>query len=287
VALSELRLQDRLLRLVMPPSSSGPTKGVSVAPTERIDAWSSALVARHTATLSTHELLKCIRALSARYVETRREIATKPPADTPGKRAAFAVFFAPIHFFTVRAIVPSLPAAANIDTIVDLGCGTGAAAAGWAIGTGARVTGVDRHGWALDEARWTWRTLGIAGRAERGDLVAAAEALARRLDARSARSTALLLAWAVNELAPPARTRLRAAVETIASRGATILIIEPIARRVSPWWHDWLTALAPFGARDADWKMPAALPPPLAALDEAAGFRREELTARTLLVPWA
>jgi SAM-dependent methyltransferase len=287
MALSELRLQDRLLRLVMPTSSSGPDEGPSDAVITRIDAWTTALLARHTASLSTHELLKCIRALSARYVEARREITTKAPADTPGKRAAFAAFFAPVHFFTVRAIVPSLPGAADVDTIVDLGCGTGAASAAWALTCGARITGIDRQGWAIDEARWNWRALGVSGRAERGDLVAAAEALVARLDARSARSTAILLAWTVNELAPPARARLLAAIETAASRGAGVLVIEPIARRVSPWWHDWLSALAPFGVRDADWKVPAALPPPIAALDKAAGFRRAELTARTLLVPWA
>jgi hypothetical protein len=284
VALPELRLQDRLLRLVMAGPPSERDAGSSGAVTEDVEAWLTALVARHTTSLSTHELLKCIRALSARYVEARRAIATKAPADTAGKRAAFAAFFAPIHFFTVRAIVPSLPGASDIETVVDLGCGTGAASAGWAIDTGARVTGIDRHGWALDEARWTWRALGIAGRTERGDLVAAAEALASRVDARSARSTAVLLAWAVNELAPPARARLLTAVETIASRGAMVLVIEPIARRVSPWWHEWLSALAPFGASDADWKVRAALPPPLARLDDAAGFRRDALTARTLAI---
>jgi hypothetical protein len=284
VALPELRLQDRLLRVVMRASSAGAVNGASGAPAERLDAWATALVARHAASLSRRELLKCIRALSARYVETRHDIATKTPADTPGKRAAFAAFYAPIHCCTVRAIVESLPGGAPVETIVDLGCGTGAASAGWAIETGARVTGVDRQGWALDEARWTWRTLGLAGRAERGDLVAAAGALATRLDTRSARSTGVLLAWAVNELAPPARAQLLAAVGTMASRGATVLVIEPIARRVSPWWRDWLSALAPFGARDADWKIPAALPAPIAALDEAAGFRRDSLTARTLVI---
>jgi hypothetical protein len=284
VALSGLRLQDRLLRLVMAGSPSGPDQGPSGARTGDVEAWLAALVARHTTSLSSPELLKCIRALSARYVEARHALPAKAPADTPGKRAAFAAFFAPLHFFTVRAIVASLAAPPAVDTIVDLGCGTGAASAGWAVACGARITGVDRHGWALDDARWTWRTLGIAGRTERGDLVAAAEALALRLDARSARSTAALLAWAVNELAPPARARLLAAVETIASRGATVLVIEPIARRVSPWWPEWRSTLAPLGAEDADWKGPAALPPPLAALDEAAGFRREALTARTLLI---
>jgi SAM-dependent methyltransferase len=287
LAVPELRLQDRLLRLVMPDSSSGPSEGRAGAVAERVDAWTSDLLARHAASLSRHELLKCIRALSARYVEARQEISTKAPADTAGKRAAFAAFFAPIHFFTVRAIVSSLPGTTDVTTLVDLGCGTGAASAAWALDTGARVTGVDRTGWTIDEARWNWRALGVQGRAERGDLVASADALARRLDVRSARSTAVLLAWAVNELAPPTRARLLAAIEAMASRGAMVLVIEPIARRVSPWWHEWLSALAPLGARDADWKVPAALPPPLAALDEAAGFRREVLTARTLLVPWA
>ena len=62
-----------------------------------------------------------------------------------GKRAAFALFYAPLHFMAVTAVVQALGADAPPPaSIVDLGCGTGVAGAAWALAAGGSAAG-DRH----------------------------------------------------------------------------------------------------------------------------------------------
>ena len=78
--------------------------------------------------------------------------------DGAGKRAAFALYYGPMHFLLVREIARGLgPSAASPRRILDLGCGTGTAGAAWALECGprTRVEAVDRSGWAVAEARWT------------------------------------------------------------------------------------------------------------------------------------
>ena len=64
-------------------------------------------------------------------------------------------------------------------------------------------------------------------------------------------------------------------------------MIEPIARRMSPWWDDWAAyAVARHGRAD-EWKFAPALPDRLALMDKAAGLDHRELKARTLFIPGA
>jgi methylase of polypeptide subunit release factors len=170
------------------------------------DAWLARVVERHTSALSSPEFLKAVRALSARYVERRSILGRRSATDSAGKRAAFAGFFAPLHFLTTRAVVRAIGACDQpISQIVDLGCGTGVASAAWALEYPhvPALSGVDREGWALEEAAWNWRQLGLAGRTRRGDFVRAAETLVP-----SRAGTGVILAWSANELAGDARTRL-------------------------------------------------------------------------------
>jgi hypothetical protein len=68
----------------------------------------------------------------------------------------------------------------------------------------------------------------------------------------------------------------------LAAAGAAWLIIEPLAQSAVPWWDEWASAFAGIGGRADEWKFDVALPPVLAALNEAAGFRRRGLAARSL-----
>lgn len=255
----------------------------------RVDAWLAALEARHTAALTSSEFLKAVRALSARYVESRGRLPDRSPLDSAGKRAAFAAFYAPMHFLTTREIARALGAGGHKDgTIVDLGCGTGVASAAWALAQAARpsIRGVDRHPWVLTEAEWNWRRLELRGIARRGDLVLAAEQLAATRPAGEAPDrTTVLLGWSVNELEPAPRARLLAALTTLAAHGTRVVVIEPIARSISPWWNEWVAAFVRIGrsTRADDWKFDVALPPALDRLNEAAGFATRTLSARTLV----
>jgi hypothetical protein len=149
------------------------------------------------------------------------------------------------------------------------------------MGSLAQITGVDQSQWALEEAKWNWRALGLGGKAKRGDLVAEIAAMpAGRPGARPA----LLLAWSVNELPREAQTRLLTRLLDHARAQGHVLIIEPLARGAAPWWDRWAAEFTPLGARVDEWKFRVDLPPMLKELSSRAGFNREYLGARSIYV---
>src|SRR5919106_563736 len=141
-----------------------------------LDEWLTSLEARHLADLRVPEVTRALRALSSAYVERRHALARGGALDSAGKRAAFALFYAPLHFLVTHHVITQLGAHEPPPSqVADLGCGTGAAGAAWAIAAGRtpRVTGMDRHPWAVEEARWTYRQLGLDGHARQGDVTRA------------------------------------------------------------------------------------------------------------------
>jgi hypothetical protein len=234
------------------------------------------LEARHLRELEFVEIRKGVQALSSLYVHRRERLDDL--FDGAGKRAAFAVYYGALHFLTVREIVRALDGA-RPKRVLDLGCGTAAAGAAWALETGAQYEGVERSGWAGEEARFTLRSLRIAGRITRGDLTTA------RLPGRGA---GVLLAFSANELQDAVRERLQPALLAAHKRGACVLVVEPLSRRAAgPWWDAWSEAFADAGGRADEWRFRVDLPPTLALLDKAAGLDHRELTARSLWLPFS
>ncbi len=233
-----------------------------------------ALQQRHLAHLTRQEFTRAVRALSARYVEQRGQLPDRSPLDSAGKRAAFGLFYAAQHFLAVSAAVAHADLGRRpLTRLVDLGCGTGVCSAAWALACPPpppEITGIDLNAWALDEARWNWRTLGLHGRSTKGD---AAEALAR-LVARpqSLAGTGIVAGWAINEMPAATQARLLEALATSAERGASVLILEPLARRVSPWWDAWVGRLSPLGADTADLQLADRAPEWLDDLARSAGL---------------
>jgi hypothetical protein len=243
-----------------------------------VDEWLRALEARHLADLRVSEVTRALRALSAAYVQ-RRGAALGRSLDSAGKRAAFAIYYAPLHFLTTELIVSALEAhKPPPQTILDIGCGTGAAGAAWAVAAGRtpRVMGLDRHPWAISEARWCYQRLGVRGQARIGDV--------RRLPPATP-GTAIVAAYVLNELASEVRERFEGMLMASVTVGMQVLIVEPIARRISPWWEQTANRFAAAGARVDEWRFPVQLPPRLAELDGAAGLRHSVLTARSIY--WA
>ena len=74
--------------------------------------------------------------------------------------------------------------------------------------------------------------------------------------------------------------RRRAVIER--RSGARVLVVEPISRRLSPWWPAWAEAFASAGGRADEWRFSAALRPTQQQLARASGLDPRELTARSL-----
>ena len=250
------------------------------------DRWMAELEKRHLADLRIPEVTRALRALSSAYVERRHtalrsssagSAVTRGPLDSAGKRAAFALFYAPLHFLATTHVVSAIESATQPrpSAVLDVGCGTGAAGAAWAIAAGGSpvVNGIDRHPWAVEEARWTYHTLGLSGSARQGD--------AARLP-RLAKDDAAIAAYVLNELPADARMQVEEQLFAAAARGARVLILEPVARGIAPWWDATARRVESSGGRADEWRFEVDLPELLRTLDKAAGLNHRELTVRSL-----
>lgn len=249
----------------------------------RFDAWLAAGLERHSPPLTFSELRKGVQALSGLYVERRRSGRLAQRAlQGAGKRAAFATYFAALHLLTALHVTRALGGERweKRETILDLGCGTGAAGAGLALalasgarsGRPPRLVGVDRSGWALGEARHTYRALGLDGRALR-------DSLPRAL-ARVRRDHLVVLGWTANELDVDVRDALLGRLEAHLDDGGGLLLLEPVASGVVPWWPEWTARLAGAGAREGEFKLAVELPGWLRDMDRASGLDHRVLSAR-------
>ena len=257
------------------------TADASPSNVAKVDAWFAALEERHLANLTRSELTRALRALSSCYIERREKLAGGAALEGAGKRAAFALFYGPLHFLTITAVVRALGLHdTSMTTIHDVGCGTGVGGAAWALASerSPAIAGLDRSAWAVAEANWTFRHFGIRGSATVSD------AVKRFPDPQLSRfpNSAILLAYTVNELPDAAREMLLEKVADSTSKGCGLLIVEPIAKRDRGWWPGWAARLAAAGAVEHEWRFPANLPQSLRQIAKGAGLNPQELTARTL-----
>src|ERR1051326_7922794 len=117
-------------------------------PVEPFLNWCEALDERHLKNLTFSEVRHGVQALSSLYISRRERSKRESALDGAGKRAAFAMYFGPLHFLLIREIVRtlriSIPSGLNL---VDLGCGTGSAGAAWALESDSspKVLAVDRN----------------------------------------------------------------------------------------------------------------------------------------------
>ncbi len=261
----------------MGPSLDPTLDDVPVTRAGAFEAWVEALRARHMEALTFTEIRKGVVALSRIYVEERNRIGNNV-FDGAGKRAAFACFYSPLHYLLVRHIVEELGAHNPPPSrIVDLGCGLMAASAAWAhtCDRESKLVGVDLSAWAVAEARSSLGPLGLRAKLIQG-----------RIDKAPVprRKEALVAAFAVNELAEDARERLLRRLVDSRQRGASVLIIEPIARRANRWWEEWSNVFTAQGGQADEWRFPVELPQFVAELDRASGLNHRELSGRSLFL---
>jgi hypothetical protein len=237
--------------------------------------WLSALEKRHLTNLTPSETGRALRALSSCYVERRAKLAKGGALESAGKRAAFALYYGPLHFLVTREIVRAIEPARYVAQILDLGCGTGAAGAAWAVESGrGTINGLDRHPWAVAEANWTYRIFGITGYAGQGDI--------SRAPIRGRRGHGILAAYTINELPEEARSALLSRLVEAHTHGARVLVIEPIATRLATWWPEWADTFLAAAGRADQWRFAMKLPERQRQLGRAAGLDPRELTARSL-----
>jgi len=236
----------------------------------------AALEARHLADLRFSEVTRALRALSSAYVERRESaLADHKALDGAGKRAAFALYYGPLHFLLVQHIIREIGVTFEPGVVVDLGCGTGVAGAAVALrgsvdGQPLRVSAFDTHPWTLDEARFTYRAFGLKSDVRR----------AHAAKTRFPSDTSMIVAaFVVNELTDQDRAIL---LDEFKKSRKHVLIVEPISQRISPWWNQWAVEFGKIGGRADEWKARVDLPPLVKRLAKAAGLRPEMLTARSL-----
>ena len=139
-----------------------------------LDSFHAALEARHLSELTFAEVRRALQALSSLYVERRERMADGAALDGAGKRAAFALYYGPLHFLLVREIVRALSLrAAPPDPRPRLrhrhrGRGVGARGRAEAPPRGRRPQRLGRRGGPLDLRPPRPRRPGDAGRRDGG-----------------------------------------------------------------------------------------------------------------------
>ncbi|MDJ0785691.1 MAG: class I SAM-dependent methyltransferase [Myxococcota bacterium] len=247
----------------------------------QLDAWIEGAVARSG--LSVRDVRRGVQSVSSVYVESRRAGQLgRRATESPARRAAFATYYAPLHFLATHQAVLAIGAERlGAQRILDLGCGT--AACGVAMARAHAdpppVLGIDRSGWLLGEARHTFRAFGVPGRTRRATLPAGLPPL---------RAGDLAVAgYLLNELDDASRAGLLRELERGIERGARVLILEPLSGAVSPWWDATAEALAHRGVESAILKSTLERPAWIAKIDHAAGLDHREIGARVLFGPRA
>ena len=250
---------------------------------DTLGRWLAAASERYLADLTMPELTRALRALSSCYVERRSQLASGQALASAGKRAAFALFYAPLHFITVDRIARELSRTddeqasegSRVSRItLDLGCGTGAAGAAWALATGAgRVEGYDINPWAAARGALELRRDRAAGSTHRVPID----------QVRWQKGPAdMIAAFVLNELADETREAVRPTLFQAARDGHRVLIVEPSPKARpagGPTGNGkrWSKEDAPTSGASR-WNCPKFL----GRLDRATGLDHRELTARTL-----
>ena len=238
--------------------------------------WLAALENRHLTNLRFSEVTRALRALSSAYVQRRHTLSRGGALNGAGKRAAFALFYGPLHFLIVKDLVQRLRLQTP-KTILDLGCGTGAAGAAWALTTTSnpRIIGIDRHPWSISETRWTHKQLNLKSVLRTTDLV--------RLY-QPKKHFGIVASYVLNELDKNRRISVIQTLFNWASDDIPLLIIEPISKTVNPWWDDVAQMAVKRGGRYDQWRWSVDFPPLLKKLAHSAGLNHQKVAARSILI---
>ena len=94
-----------------------------------------------------------------------------------------------------------------------------------------------------------------------------------------------MAAYVLNELPEPIRAALMARLLDAVRAGSSVLVLEPIATRVVPWWPSWASQGTEAGGRSDEWRVPIERPDLVRRFDTAVGLDHRTLTFRSLFIP--
>jgi trans-aconitate methyltransferase len=234
------------------------------------------MLERHGEALTFTEIRKGVQALSRLYVQKRGKTDPAKALEGQGKRAAFVLYYGALHYIAVHHLVRRTGLdGRSLRRILDLGCGAGAAGAAWAgrLPNDAAVVGVDRSGWAVKAAGWTYAAFGLRHETRRADISEVQ---------LPGEGEGIVLGWAVSELPGGTRDYMLDRLGDALRRGASLLVVEPVAGPVAPWWGEWVEELAPFGASAREVKLSIDPPAWIAHMDKAAHLNHRTFTVRAL-----
>lgn len=235
---------------------------------------------RHLQRLTFSELRRALKSLSDHYIAGRPNRAL----DSRGKRAAFAAFYGPLHYLMVAAVARRLGISRSVESlgaVVDLGCGTGTCGAAVVSATSTpgavRLLGIDLSNWATQETKATYAALQLRGTTRTADLA--------KFDLKQGPACVYILGFVVNELPTPLQDRLRHQLLAARRRGCCVLVIEPIAHRLTGYWAGWQEEVVADGGRTDEWHIPSPLPELLRRLDRATRMNHSVLKCKSLWLP--
>ena len=94
----------------------------------------------------------------------------------------------------------------------------------------------------------------------------------------------MLAAFTLNELPDAARSTLLDQLIERTSRGGRLLILEPLAKGITPWWGAARERILTAGGRDDEWRFRLPLPPIVTKLDRAIRLNHTELRGKSLFL---
>jgi hypothetical protein len=94
-----------------------------------------------------------------------------------------------------------------------------------------------------------------------------------------------VLGWSANELDDHSRDLLLERLREHGEASGLLLVLEPLAGSVSPWWKTWRRALAALGVAEGEFKRAVERPAWIRQMDKAAQLDHRMLGARWLAGP--
>ena len=97
--------------------------------------------------------------------------------------------------------------------------------------------------------------------------------------------TGVVAAYVLNELPDAVRTLMIDRLLDAARAGSSVLVLEPIATRLVPWWPTCTARSLELGGRADEWRVPIDRPDLVRRFDTAVGLDHRTLTFRSLFIP--